>query len=81
MTTFYLAIYDSRICAQPLLVWQVYVHAVESIAIASPLGQTTRASLHINGFPTSRTVQCFSANPMLLLVRSWEVCRWERIEL
>jgi len=42
---FYVVIYMDAVMSRPLLIWQVYVHAMQRVDVAAVEGQTTRLTL------------------------------------
>ena len=42
---FYMVIYVDAAMSRPLLIWQVYVHAMQRVDVAAVEGQTTRLTL------------------------------------
>ena len=42
---FYMMIYMDAVMSRPLMIWQVYVHAMQRVDVAAVEGQTTRLTL------------------------------------
>jgi len=42
---FYIMIYMDTAMSRPLMIWQVYVHAMQRVDVAAIEGQTTRLTL------------------------------------
>jgi len=45
MKRFYVVIYMDAVMSRPLMIWQVYVHAMQRVDVAAVEGQTTRLTL------------------------------------
>jgi len=45
MKRFYIVIYMDAAMSRPLMIWQVFVHAMQRVDVAAVEGQTTRLTL------------------------------------
>lgn len=65
---FYLALYNDSVIANPIQIWQFYVHSLQKVYINTVLGQTTRLALVLKGTQSTRKVKCYSSHPLQMEV-------------
>jgi hypothetical protein len=67
--SFHVVFFDDKFASEPAEIWRICIHSVEQVDVSAMLGDTTTTTFNLPASQTERTVQCFSSDPDLLVVR------------